>query len=187
MNQRMGIKVLVAVALLAGVAMAADGLQSGPPVGEELPGTFQPVNITGPDAGSKTCIFCEYGESPVAMVFARTMSEPLTRLTKRLDAATAKEKENSLASCVIFLSSEEGLPKQIKQLAEREKIQHTILRTFKPEGPKDYNLAKNADVIVVLFTDRVVKARHGFARGDLKEKDIDAIVSDLARILPAKK
>jgi hypothetical protein len=187
MKRRMGRSACLAVLLLAGAAAAADVLQSGPPVGEELPGTFEPLNVTGPDAGQKTCIFCEYGESPVAMVFARGVSEPLTRLTRRLDAATAKHKASGLASCVIFLANEEGLPRQIKQVADREKLQHTILRTFRPEGPKGYNLARDADVTVVLFTDRVVKARHAFRKGELKDRDIDAILADVARILPAKK
>src|ERR1700722_8689536 len=92
------------VFLLAGMTAAADALKSGPPVGEELPGTFEPVNVTGPDAGQKTCIFCEYGEKPVAMVFAREVSAGLTRLTRRLDTATAQHKAAGLASTVILLS-----------------------------------------------------------------------------------
>src|SRR5262245_38360572 len=76
------------IALLVGIAGAADAPKSGPTVGQELPGTFEPVNVTGPDAGQKTCIFCEYEEKPVAMVFAREVSDPLIRLTRRLDAAT---------------------------------------------------------------------------------------------------
>jgi len=172
---------------LASLAAAADAIKSGPPVGEELPGTFEPVNITGPDAGQKTCIFCEYGEKPVAMVFAREVSAGLTRLTRRLDAATAQHKAAGLASCVILLSDEQGLAKQLKELAGKEKIEHTILRTYKPEGPKGYGLAREADIIVVLFTDRVVKATHAFQKGALQDKDIDAIVAELGRILPAKK
>jgi hypothetical protein len=175
------------LALCTSLAMAADGLKSGPPVGEELPGTFEPVNITGPDAGQKTCIFCEYGEKPVAMVFAREVSPGLTRLTKRLDAATAQHKTAGLASCVILLSDDQGLVKQVKELAAKEKIEQTILRTYKPEGPKGYGIAKDADVTLVLFLDRVVKATHAFKKGTLQDKDIDTIVGDLAKILPANK
>ena len=80
------------VVLLAGTR-AAEPIRSGPPVGSELPCTFEPLNVTGPDAGEKTGIFCEYGASPVAMIFDRDLSEPLTRLIKRLDEATAREKE----------------------------------------------------------------------------------------------
>jgi len=187
MNLRMGRTACLALALVVSAAVANDVRQSGPKVGEELPATFVPLNVTGPDAGKTTCIFCEYEERPVAMVFAREVSEPLTRLIKRLDSATAQHKPSGLGSCVVFLSKEEGLAKQLKQVADQEKLGHTVLRTFKPEGPKGYNVARDADVTVILYTDRVVKAKHVFSKGELKDKDIDAIVADLPRILPAKK
>ncbi len=186
MTLSMGRTVCLALALV-GLIAAADVRQSGPKVGEELPGTFVPKNITGPEAGQTTCVFCEYGESPVVMVFAREISEPVTRLIKRLDSATGQHKAAGLASCVVFLSNEAGLPRQIKQVAEQEQVRHTILRTFKPEGPRGYNLAKDASVTVVLFTDRVVKAKHVFGKGECKDRDIDAILADLPRILPSKK
>jgi hypothetical protein len=186
MNRLIALSACLALAL-AGTVVAAEALKSGPQAGEDLPGTFKPLNITGPDAGMVTCIFCEYGESPVALVFARSLSEPLARLTKRLDAAAGRHKDASLFSSVVFLSRDESLPKEIKQLAEREKVQHTSLRTYKPEGPMDYNIAKDADVTVILFTDRAVKANHAFRKGELTDKDIEAIVAEIPKILPAKK
>lgn len=181
------LRIATAAALLAGVVMADDALKSGPQAGTELPETFEPVNINGPRAGEKTCIFCEYGENPVAMVFAREVGAPLNRLIKRLDATTAQHKPAGLASCVVFLSSDQALAKNVKQLADKEKIQHTILRTYKPEGPKGYNVAKDADITVVLFTDRLVKINRAFRKGELDDKAIDAIVADVAKILPEKK
>lgn len=186
MNLRTGIAVCLAFVLLIGAA-SGEPVKSGPQVGKELPGTFKPVNVTGPDAGKTTCIFCEYGEDPVVMVFARESSAPLTQLIKQLDATTAKNKASNLASCVIFLSSDQGLPKQLKELAGQEKIEKTILRTYSPDGPKSYNLAKDAEVTVLLYTDRVVKANHSFRKAELQEKGIDAIVADVAKILPEKK
>jgi hypothetical protein len=127
------------------------------------------------------------GASPVVMIFARDLSEPLTRLIKRLDEATAREKERELASCAIFLSDDLRQVQKLKQLAVREKIEHTILRTYKAEEPKNYRLAKDADATIILFSDRVVKASRAFRKGELKEKDIDAVIADLAKILPPKK
>jgi hypothetical protein len=187
MHLRTALLTCLAVVLPTVTGAAAERVKSGPQVGEELPGTFKPRNVTGPDAGQLTCIFCEYGESPVAMVFARTPSAPLTRLLKRLDAETARHKAAGLASCVIFLSADEALPGQLQQLAEREKVQHTILRTFKPEGPQDYKLDPKADVTVVLFLDRVVKGNYAFAKGEMKDQDIAAIAAELAKMLPVKK
>ncbi len=176
---------LLALTLLATIA-SADTPKLGLRIGEELPGTFEPVNVNGPDAGRKTCIFCEYGESPVALVFARSVSEPLTRLTKRLDTAAELHKAKGLASNVIWLSDDAGLAKELKQLADKERLQHTLLRIYKADGPKGYDLAKDADVVVVLVLDRVVKATHTFKNGELTDKASAAVVADLAKILPAK-
>ena len=40
---------------------------------------------------------------------------------------------------------------------------------------------------MILFVDRVVKASHAFKKGNLKEKDIEAVIVDLAKVLPGKK
>jgi hypothetical protein len=43
------------MALLVGSVLAADGPQSGPQVGQSIPGPFHPLNVTGPGAGRKLC------------------------------------------------------------------------------------------------------------------------------------
>jgi hypothetical protein len=45
----------LAVALLAGGVLAAEGLKSGPQVGDQLPGLFHPLNVTGASAGQRAC------------------------------------------------------------------------------------------------------------------------------------
>jgi len=46
-----------AVAMLAVTGMGAGGgLKSGPQVGEEVPGAFFPLNITGKQAGQEYCL-----------------------------------------------------------------------------------------------------------------------------------
>lgn len=47
---------VLAVALLAGAEPAKEPVKSGPKVGDEIPGTFHPLNVTGPDAGQKRCL-----------------------------------------------------------------------------------------------------------------------------------
>jgi hypothetical protein len=48
-----------AIACLAVGAFAAEGLKSGPAVGEKVPGTFEPLNVTGAMAGKKACLYCK--------------------------------------------------------------------------------------------------------------------------------
>jgi hypothetical protein len=42
-------------ALLVGSVLAAEGFQSGTPVGKNIPGPFHPLNVTGDNAGQKFC------------------------------------------------------------------------------------------------------------------------------------
>ena len=183
----MRIHAVLLLVLCVNLTAAAEALKSGPQVGEELQKTFEPVNLTGPDVGEKTCVLCEYGASPVVMVFAREVNEPLTRLIKRLDAATAQHKDRGVASCVILLSGEPESAKRLKQIAAQEKIQHTILRTYQAAGPKSYNVAQDAEITAILFLDRIVKANHVYKTGELQDKAIDDVVADIAKILPAQK
>jgi hypothetical protein len=120
------------------------------------------------------------------MIFAREVSDPLTSLVKKIDAATAKNSDCSMGSFVVFLSDDEGLEKKLKELAKKEKIDHTILTIDNPAGPRPYNIAKDADVTVVLYTNRDVKANYAFKKGELKDADIAKSVGDVSKILPQK-
>ena len=120
------------------------------------------------------------------MVFAREISDSLTGLVKKIDAATAANKSARMGSFVIFCSDEEGLEKQLKGLAAKEGIKHTVLAIDNPTGPPGYTVPKEADVTVMLYTRHTVKANHAFKKGELKDKDVEAIVKDLDKILPKK-
>jgi len=176
----------LAVALLAGGLMAADAVKSGPQVGEKVPGPFHPLNINGAAAGKKNCLYCQNGTNPVAMIFAREVNPSVEKLIKKIDASTAKNQGCSMGSFVVFLSDSDQLPKQLESLAKKDNLKHTVLSVDNPAGPQKYNVAKNADVTVVLYTDHTVKANYAFTKGQLKDKDIDSIVADVSKIVPAK-
>jgi hypothetical protein len=55
MKYRFAAGASLAFALLVGSVWAADALQSGPQAGDNVPGPFNPLNITGDDAGKKQC------------------------------------------------------------------------------------------------------------------------------------
>jgi hypothetical protein len=56
MNRRIAVGASLAVALLVSSVFAADDLKSGPQVGQKIPGAFNPLNVTGSAAGTKTCL-----------------------------------------------------------------------------------------------------------------------------------
>ena len=182
LNRLFGFAALATVALVLGVASAA-GPKSGPQVGETVV-PFHPLNCTGEHAGEKYCLICQNGVSPVAMIFARQVTPELTRLIKRIDEATDKNQDRSMGSFVVLLNDSDTLEKELKELAKKEKLQHCILAIDNPEGPDAYKIAADAEVTVVLYVNHTVKANHTFKKGGLNDKSIDAVVADLAKILP---
>jgi hypothetical protein len=125
------------------------------------------------------------------MIFAREISDPLTSLVKKIDAATVKNSECTMGSFVVFCSDDEGLEKKLKELAEKEKLEKVALAIDNPNGPPGYDVAKDADITVVLYRGAYakgsVKANYAFKKGELKDEDIGKIVGDLTKILPDKK
>lgn len=174
-------------ALLTGALFAAEALKSGPQVDERVPGPFHPLNINGKYAGEKNCLFCQNGSNPVAMVFAREATPEVAKLIKKLDSCTAKNSDCRMGSFVVFLSDKEGLDKELKSLADNQKLEKIVLSIDNPAGPKGYKVSKDADITVVLYTSHTVKSNHAFKKGELTDKDIDTIAQDVAKILPEKK
>jgi hypothetical protein len=121
------------------------------------------------------------------MIFAREVSDPLTSLVKQIDKATADNSSNHMGSFVVFLSDDDKLEGELKALATKEGIKKTVLAIDNPAGPAGYKIPKDADVTVVLYTHRNVKANHAYRKGELNDKAIAKIVADIPKILPEPK
>ncbi len=117
------------------------------------------------------------------MIFAREVSDNLTSLVKKIDEATVKNKDKKMESFVVFLNDDEKLKTQLKELAEKENLEKTVLAIDSPAGPKPYDIAKDADITVVMYVKRNVKVNHAFKKGDMKAANIDQIVGDVSKIL----
>lgn len=170
----------LALALSAGVALAEDAakaaVKSGPQCGEELAGPFHPLNVNGAQAGKKHCLYCSNGDRPVAMVFARDVTPQVAKLVEQLDTACAKNSSQKMGSFVVFCNSDEALEGKLKQLAKDKVLKQVVLSIDNPAGPEGYKVSKDADVTVVLYVDRTVKANYAFKKGELKDKDVSTIV-----------
>jgi hypothetical protein len=170
------------VAVLCGV-VAADELKSGPAAGQKLPGPFHPLNVTGEDAGKKACLYCKNGDNPVAAVFARNADDPnLQKLIKALDAATEANAKAEMGSFVVYLSADETLETKLREQAKKADLKQIILSIEPPEGPSKYNIAREADVTVLLYKDRTVVANFAFEKGKLTAKDVERILADIAKL-----
>ncbi len=120
------------------------------------------------------------------MIFAREITDDLTSLVKKIDAETGKNKSARMGSFVVFLSNDEGMEEKLKDLVKKEGLKHTILTLDNPAGPRAYNITKDADVTVVLYNKRTVKANHAYKKGEFKAKDIGTITKDISKILPGE-
>src|SRR4051812_30717003 len=118
------------------------------------------------------------------MIFAREISDSLTSLVKKIDNATAENAKKRMGSFVVFCTNEEKLEGDLKELAKKEKISKTVLTLVDSKaGPSGYDIPKDADVVVVLYNKRKTQAQFAYKKGDLKEKDVEEIVSALPKIL----
>jgi hypothetical protein len=122
----------------------------------------------------------------VVAIFAREVTPALTSLVKKVDEATAKHEKDEMGSFLVVLSDDKAMRDQLKDLAKKEKIKETVLTVYASKGPEDYDIAKDADVTVLLYVKKKVKANYAFHKGELQDKQIEQIVADLPRILPQK-
>jgi hypothetical protein len=122
------------------------------------------------------------------MIFAREISDNLTSLVKKIDDATAKNSKSRMGSFVVFCNDDEKMEDKLKDLAKKEGLKKCVLSLVENKsGPgAGYKLHPEADVTVVMYTKRNTKAQYAFKKGELKDKDIEAILGDLPKILPSK-
>ena len=118
------------------------------------------------------------------MIFAREVSDSLTSLVKKIDKATGENSKAKMGSFVVFCSDDESLADKLKELAKKEGLDQCVLSIDNPSGPTKYKVAKDADITVVLYNKQTVKANYAFKKGELKDADVEKIVSDIPKILP---
>ena len=112
----------------------------------------------------------------------------MTSLVKKIDAATVDHSKQRMGSFVVFCNDDKDtLEKELKALAKKEKINNTVLAIDNKAGPPGYNIAKDADVTVVLYTRLTVKANYAFKKGELKDADIKSIMKDVEKMVSAEK
>lgn len=115
-------------------------------------------------------------------VFARKTSEPLASLVKKIDDKIGEN--DKLKGFVVLLSREgEKAADDLRKLASSAGIKHVPLTIHADPGEvPQYELSKDADVTVLMWSGHAVKVNHAF-KGDLSEKDIRTIVADIPKVL----
>ena len=115
-------------------------------------------------------------------VFARKTSEPLASLVKQIDKKIGENGE--LKSFVVIIPKKgENPASALEKLAKDATIKHVPLTIGEsPDGPPDYEVARDADVTVLMWKEHRVRVNHAY-KGELTEKDIGEIVTDIPKVL----
>jgi len=121
----------------------------------------------------------------VVCVFARKIDGNLTSLVKQIDEQVGKNTDKKLSAFVVFLTDDaDAIKPQIEKLAEKEKIARAPLTIGEVSaGPPEYKIAKDAEVTVLFWKDQTVVANHAFKAGEMKTKEVSAVVADVAKVL----
>src|SRR3954447_8355510 len=114
------------------------------------------------------------GNSPVAAVFAREITPGLTSLVKKLEQQAESDKQKAF---VVLMTDDDKAESKLKDLAKAEKIDKVLLMVDNPAGPKSLKIAKEADVTVVLYTQKSVKKTLTFEKGKLTDKAADDVAA----------
>ena len=114
------------------------------------------------------------------------MTSLVKKIDQRVEAAAAKLGRH-LGTYVLFVNNADGLDKQLRGLAEKQGLKRVSLCIGAP--PKNYEVANEADVTVVIYnigrrSQQHVTANFALRKGELDEAKADAIVKALSDVLP---
>lgn len=172
----------LSVGLADAAFRAGDGLDSGVQVGDAV-APFDVQDITGPNKGNTLCYRCQYGQNPVVCVFARETAGPVANLIKQVDEKITKD--NGLKAFVVVLTDDaKKSSSTLEELAKSSGIKSVPLTLIaNTKGPDDYQIAKNADVTVMMWKNGKVVVNHAYAKGKMTDADVKTIVSEVPKML----
>ena len=170
---------------LTGTLLAGGTVTSGPQVDQKIPGPFKPLNVNGPDAGKNSCLYCRFGSRPVVMIFAREVTPALRTLIQQVEKVTAAHADGDMGSCVIVCNETPGIPEMLGEMVRQDQLKNVILAVTKSSGPESYKLASEAEVTVLLYSHTTVVANHSYRKGELDAKQIETVIADVAKMVPA--
>jgi hypothetical protein len=174
-----------AAGLLAVTAVAADEpVASGPKPGQRpMPYAF--VLATGPNRGTASCYICDTGDKPAAVVFARSLSDPLGKLAAKLDQAAADAVVPEFRTWLTLLAAgpQPAAEDRLAAWGRKHAVRQMPLGVFEDEvGPPAYRLSRQADVTVVLFVKRQTAATFAFRAGELTDARIEEVMKALGKL-----
>jgi len=102
----------------------------------------------------------------------------LASLVKAVDSAIADDKK--LKCFVVYVNSDgAAAAAELEKLATSAGVKKVPLTVFTdPKGPEGYDIAKEADVTIMMWSGAKVKVNHAFAKGGLTEEQAAKVASE---------
>jgi arsenate reductase-like glutaredoxin family protein len=121
----------------------------------------------------------------VVTVFTRKITDDLASLVKEIDNTVSKNSSQNMKAFVVYLGDDPAAAeKKLQAMAKKHKITKTPLTVFQTEeGPPNYRISRDADVTVLMWSSRNVKANVAFGKKPLTKEDIQKVVKSTAKIL----
>lgn len=177
----------VMLAAASSLLPAIDPCVSGVQVGQR-PGPYTFIVSTGKERGQLTCYICETGDKPAFVIFARTPTDELGKLTHELDRFAGEPKNAPVRGWVTFLSNDQTkLDPEVIAWGKKHAVQSLPLGVFEDaDGPPSYRLASDADVTVLFFVKQKVIANFAYRKGELNEAARKEILKAAPKLLENK-
>jgi hypothetical protein len=180
-------------------------------VGNNLPGTFHPYNVTGPYKQRFHCPVSDHGLEPMVLIFHKNIdfSDPLPDFLKRIDTAIEKNPDTRLGAFVTFVPDDLPdvagskddkdqdvnsknddarleLEKKIEQAGADMKLRHVALGLDSKSDVAKYELSDENLVTVVLYAKLKIVAVYALSKSDFTNAAVEKIMADVADKLGAK-
>lgn len=159
-------------------------LTSGPQPGKKF-GPYTFLMATGPNRGTSHCYVCETGDDPAVIILARSTSEPLGELIKKLDKQLTSISADKLHVWVTFVgmkqTEKEALIVQWSKKLGIRTVPMGIVEAV--SGPPSYQIHPDADVTILLAKSGKVVKNFAFASQALTQAEGKKILDQVPALL----
>ncbi|MES1228079.1 MAG: hypothetical protein ABUL72_05365 [Armatimonadota bacterium] len=159
-------------------------LDSGLKLGEFIP-AYEPTHVAGPDAGTKTCPICKYGDLPAVQVWVNGDNDDNIRvISNRLESKVAASKHKFKAFIIVMTDPAHGITEE----SVKAKWGGHSKRVAFAYIPKDSDAAKNyeintsADVKNTVFVYKDMKLKTKFVNLSAHGQSLKAFTKAITQV-----
>lgn len=179
--------VISSILLLLMSALASADVESGPAVGSKTP-ALKVLAATGDHEGKEVDYAADREDRPTIYLFVQAdkFERPTARFMKVLDEAAPKVAKKCEIVAIWLTDDADATKAYLPRAQMSLKFENTPLCVFtgKKSGPEDWGINPDADVTVVVVTNKTVKARFGYR--SLNDTNVPEVEAALKKAVAAK-